>query len=135
MCKFLNVEGTCSGDIIYNSRTRSSVGKYQRTEALFLMCLLGWSSTNKILASLQLNNILWCPKRTSLSLRKKDMFILMNPFIFVHFYLPLTNASLQMTSSRNRRRSTLWRTASFMHDHITTWKFCKCSDVKSRSPC
>ena len=93
------------------------------------MCLLSWSSMNKILPSMQPNIFLWCLERISYFLKRKNHNSTYGPIIFVHFDLPHTNASLRMMFSRNRCWSTLWRTTLSMHDHTMTWKFCKSSDI------
>ena len=48
------------------------------------------------------------------------MSILTNPFVFMHFDMPHTNANLQMMFHANRGRSTLRRMAFFMHHALIT---------------
>ena len=107
-------------------------GKLQHSKAFFLMCLLGWSLTNKILPKLQPNKYLWCLiffLFFNFFWRMRYMSPLMNMFVSLHFELSYTNASLQTMCCGNRHWITLWRTTSSMHDHTSTLNFYKSSKI------
>ena len=98
--KFLNVEITSDDDIIYNSKTGSSVGKITIFWGLVPNVLARLIINKQILPSLQPNIFLWCWKRKFSSLRRKDMSLLMNPFVFVHLDMLHTNAMYEWCSMK-----------------------------------
>ena len=97
MYKFLNVEVTKGGDIIYNFRTGPNVRKVTT-----LWCVLDVFARLIIdkqnIALYNQTNLCDAWRGFFFSLRRKEASLIMNLFVFVHFNLPHTKANYEWCS-------------------------------------
>lgn len=113
--EFLNVKATNNGILsITINKIMPSVGEVATLWGFVPIVLA--TLTNKILPSLQSNNYLWYLRRTSFSLERKRLYLCT---LICPSWTPISG----MMFFGIKHQRTLWRTASFMHDHTMAWEF------------